>query len=366
MNWNQTPAFDSTCLRAPEIRIGMNQSPGEVDAATCLAKDKSLARRMMGPAARVMLMLVVVFMSGCYFIAQPTMRSNEVSKASADPAALRAHVVALSETFHPRDWESLDNLNRCADYIADHLKKTGAKVEFQDFTVEGNTYRNVIGRFGVGKERKIIVGAHYDSCGETPGADDNASGVAGLLELARLIGGNPPDAEVEFVAYTLEEPPFFSGPQMGSAIHAQSVAGEKERIAGVIVLEMIGYFSDEPGSQSYPLPILKACYPDRGDFITVVSRWDQGAYIKQLKSAMKGSTDLPVYSFRGPEALPGVDFSDHRNYWPHDIPAAMITNTAFHRNKAYHTPHDTADRLDYDRMSKVVVAVYEAIREMTH
>jgi hypothetical protein len=348
---------------------------------------KSLVQRLAWSAARVALMLAMVLLTAFFLIAQPTMCSNHVSIRTADsgnsrgqvegrhpvtsqettaaPGRLRGHVVALSETFHPRDWENPANLDRCAEYIAGQLKQAGAAVEFQDFKVEGNTYRNVIGRFGVGKQRKIIVGAHYDSCGETPGADDNASGVAGLLELARMIGGDPPDAEVELVAYTLEEPPFFGSPLMGSAKHAKSVAGEKERITGVIVLEMIGYFSDEPGSQSYPVPALKAFYPNRGNFITVVGRWDQGDWIKKLKTAMKGATDLPVHSFRGPESLPGVDFSDHRNYWPHGIPAAMITNTAFHRNKAYHTSGDTADRLDYDRMAKVVVGVFEAIREVT-
>lgn len=270
----------------------------------------------------------------------------------------------LSKTFHSRDWQNPANLDRCADYIAGHFERAGAKVEFQDFTVMEKRYRNVIGRFGVGKAGKIIIGAHYDSCSDTPGADDNASGVAGLLELARMIGANPPDEEVELVAYTLEEPPFFGGPEMGSVIHAKSVAGEKERITGVIVLEMIGYFSDEPGSQIYPLPILKLFYPNRCDFITVVSRWDQGGWIKDLKRAMKGRTALPVYSFRGPESLPGVDFSDHRNYWPHGIPSAMITDTAFFRNTAYHTADDTAGRLDYDRMGMVVVAVYEAIRDL--
>jgi hypothetical protein len=326
---------------------------------------KSLPRRLAWSAVRVVLMFAVILVTGCYLISQPTMRSNQLSSKTANANALRGHVEELSETFHPRDWENPANLDRCAEYIAGHLRQAGAAVEFQDFKVEGNTYRNVIGRFGVGKKRKIILGAHYDSCGEKPGADDNASGVAGLLELARMIGNDPPDAEIELVAYTLEEPPFFGGPQMGSAIHAKSVAAEKERIAGVIVLEMIGYFSDEPGSQSYPVAALKLFYPDRGNFITVVSRFDQGNWIKKLKNSMKGATKLPVYSFRGPESLPGVDFSDHRNYWPHGIPAAMITNTAFYRNKAYHTAGDTADRLDYDRMAMVVTGVHEAVRDLT-
>jgi len=277
---------------------------------------------------------------------------------------MRDHVVALSEEFHPRRFENPQNLNRCAAYIATHLKAAGATVEMQDFVVGAVSYRNVIGRFGAGKAKKIIVGAHYDSCAETPGADDNASGVAGLLELAWLIGKDPPDAEIELVAYTLEEPPFFGGQQMGSAVHAASVAAEKDKIIGVIALEMIGYFSDEAGSQTYPMPVMKGYYPTRGNFITVVSRWDQGNWISEVKAGMQGATDLPVYSFRGPAAISGVDFSDHRNYWPHGIPAAMVTNTAFYRNKNYHTEHDTHERLDYRRMGKVVVGVYAALRTL--
>lgn len=311
---------------------------------------------------RISSVLLILFVGGCYLIAQPSMRSNETSSKKADETKLRAHVDAMCKDFYPRNSDNTENLNRCADYIATHFKEAGATVEMQDYIVDKMTYRNVIGRFGVGKPKKIIVGAHYDSCDDTPGADDNASGVAGLLELARLIGKDQPDTELELVAYTLEEPSFFGGPQMGSVIHANSVAAEKDRIIGVIVLEMIGYFSDAPGSQSYPIVCMKGYYPSKGNYITVVSRWDQSDWIADLKAGMKGTTDLPVYSFRGPASLPGVDFSDHRNYWPHNIPAAMVTNTAFYRNKNYHRLGDTPDKLDYHRMGKVVVGVYEAIK----
>jgi hypothetical protein len=320
-----------------------------------------MSRQLLVLFARVVIVLAILLVGGCYLVAQPSMRKNQASEMKSDPERMRRHVVALSETFHPRDWTHPENLNRCADYIAGEMEAAGARVEMQDYKVGGETYRNVIGRFGTDKNKRIIVGAHYDSCGDTPGADDNASGVAGLLELARLIGKNEPDCGVELVAYTLEEPPFFRTPQMGSAIHAASVSPAKDRIIGVIVLEMIGYFSDEPGSQAYPLPFLKAHYPDKGDFITVVSKWNQGDWISEVKAGMQGASDLPVYSFRGPASLQGIDFSDHRNYWPHDIPAAMVTNTAFYRNDHYHSPNDTANRLDYDRMGKVVVGVYEAI-----
>jgi Zn-dependent M28 family amino/carboxypeptidase len=341
---------------AEEITAAVPQPPIEVKMPP------KMSRQLLVLSVRVVLGLTILLVGACYFVAQPSTRKNEPSDKKSDPERLRRDVVALSETFHPRDWTHPENLNRCADYIAAEMKAAGATVEMQDYTVGGETYRNVIGRFGARKDKTIIIGAHYDSCGDTPGADDNASGVAGLLELARLVGKDEPDCGVELVAYTLEEPPFFGGPQMGSAIHAASVAPRKDRIIGVIVLEMIGYYSDEPGSQAYPVAIMKAHYPDKGDFITVVSKWNQGGWISDVKAGMKGTTDLPVYSFRGPASLQGVDFSDHRNYWPHDIPALMVTNTAFYRNRHYHTPQDTADRLDYGRMGKTVVGVYEAVR----
>lgn len=209
-----------------------------------------------------------------------------------------------------------------------------------------------------------MIGAHYDACGETPGADDNASGAAALIELGYLLGRIPPGREIELVAYVLEEPPFFRTAQMGSAVHAASISSEQDRIVGVIVLEMVGYFCDARGSQSYPSLLLKLIYPNRGNFIAVVGRWDQGQWVKRVKVGMKGTTDLHVYSIRAPSFVPGIDFSDHLNYWPLGFNALMITDTAFYRNKAYHEKGDTADRLDYDRMSKVVVAVFEAIKSM--
>ncbi len=323
---------------------------------------RSLRYRFFRSCIRICSVLLAVFVAGCYLVAQPSTRSNEPSSKKSDEVRLRKHVDALSKNFHPRNSDNPANLNRCAEYISTNLKDAGATVEMQEFIVDRITYKNVIGRFGVGKPKKIIIGAHYDSCDETPGADDNASGVAGLLEIANLIGKDQPDVEIELVAYTLEEPPFFGGPQMGSAFHANSVAGEKDKIIGVIVLEMIGYFSDAPGSQDYPTPVMKGYYPSRGNFITVVSKWNQSDWIADLKAGMKGTTDLPVYSFRGPASLPGIDFSDHRNYWPHNIPAAMVTNTAFYRNKNYHKLGDTPESLDYHRMGKVVVGVYEAIK----
>ena len=303
---------------------------------------------------------------GVVFIActlsQPSFRGNGISSETVDAEKLKAHVVMLSETFHPRDWSHRENMGRCADYIATHFTHAGAVVESQVIDFHGKLYRNVIGRFRAGQGPRVIVGAHYDSCGGTPGADDNASGVAALIELAYLLGKTPPAQEVELVAYANEEPPFFRTEQMGSAVHAKSIVGQK--IKGVIVLEMVGYFRDEKGTQSFPSALLQLWYPSRGNFIGVVGPSDQGSWIKSVKVGMKGTTDLPVYSIRAPSAIPGIDLSDHASYWPYGINAVMVTDTSFYRNQAYHTSEDTADRLDYARMSKVVIAVSAALRTL--
>lgn len=304
-------------------------------------------------------LLVLIF--ACTLM-QPTFRKNRASSETVDAGKLKAHVVMLSETFHPRDWSHRANMERCADYIAMHFTNAGAVVESQVIDYSARSYRNVIGRFRAGQGPRVIVGAHYDSCGGTPGADDNASGVAALIELAYLLGKTPLAYEVELVAYANEETPFFRSEYMGSIVHAKSVAGQK--IRGVIVFEMVGYFQDEEGTQLYPSMLLKGLYPSRGNFIGVVGPSDQGAWIKSVKVGMKGATDLPVYSIRAPSAIPGIDLSDHASYWAHGVNAVMVTDTSFYRNQVYHTTEDTADRLDYLRMSKVVVAVSAALRTL--
>lgn len=319
---------------------------------------------IVASAVRIFTIVALVIFMTWFIVAQPTFNKSTPSQATVDASKLRGHVETLAQTFFPRDWRHTENLDKSADYIAQHFKNAGASVAFQDFSIRGKQYRNVIGRFGVGKGSKIVVGAHYDVAGETPGADDNASGIAALIELAYLLGRDVPSREVELAAYTLEEPPFFASQLMGSAIHAKSIAADKANITGVLVLEMVGYFSDEWGSQSYPLPLLHLIYPNRGNFIAVVGPWNQGSWIKTVKKAMKGATDLPVYSIRAPAIVHGADFSDHRNYWPHGINALMITDTAFYRNQAYHLSNDTPDRLDYGKMAKVAMAVFEAVKSI--
>ncbi|HEY9420107.1 MAG TPA: M28 family peptidase [Thermoanaerobaculia bacterium] len=286
---------------------------------------------------------------------------KESAVPKVQPARLETHVRALAETFVPRDWNHPENLDRAAAYIRAELERAGGRVEEQPYEVDGRTYRNVLARFGPETRERVVVGAHYDAAGPLPGADDNASGVAGLIELAHLLGDSRLRTEVELVAYTLEEPPAFGSREMGSAIHAKSLRKREVPVKAMISLEMIGYFRDEPGSQEFPAPFLRFIYPNTGNFITVAGKLGQGGLVRRVRNAMRKASALPVESITAPESLPGVSLSDHRNYWAAGYEAVMITDTAFYRNDNYHSETDTPDTLDYPRMAMVVEGVHGAV-----
>ncbi|MGM9478622.1 M28 family peptidase [Pedobacter sp. GSP4] len=223
------------------------------------------------------------------------------------------------------------------------------------------TFKNVICSFGTANSKRIIIGAHYDTCGNQEGADDNASGVSGLLELARLFKGQILKHRVDLVAYTLEEPPYFRTENMGSYIHAKSLETAKIDVYGMISLEMIGYFKDEKKSQSYPLGILSWFYGNKGNYITLVKKFGSGNFAKHFTKSFKQSQAIRTKTFVGPPSLPGIDFSDHLNYWKFGYSALMITDTSFFRNKNYHQVTDTMETLDLNRMAKVIDGVFYSI-----
>ena len=314
----------------------------------------------------ILFVLVLPVFATWILVAQPTLTQSSPSLLKADSSRLKAHVVELSETYSPRSYAHTENLDRCAAYIQSHFKRAGADTSIQKFSVTGKIYQNVIGLFGAPTTERIIIGAHYDARAKTPGADDNASGVAGLIELAYLIAKAKLSTGIELVAYPLEEPPFFGTEDMGSAHHAKWLHEQKVDVKCMMALEMIGYFSSDPGSQSYPMPVLKIFYPDKGNFIAIVGRLDQRGIVKNIKQLMQGATDLPVYSVNAPTFVSGIDFSDHRNYWKYGYDAVMITDTAFYRNPHYHKPGDTADSLNYELMGKVVIQVFEAVKGLAN
>ncbi|PCI96508.1 MAG: peptidase M28 [Flavobacteriales bacterium] len=294
-------------------------------------------------------------------------KTNKSDVIEVDPERIKNDVTTLCSTTKPRNAKNIESLNEAASYIADEWIKLGLEVDTQKYIADGNEYKNLICSFGRTDGERIIVGAHYDVCEEQAGADDNASGTAGLLELARLLKKHQPNLNyrVDLVAYTLEEPPYFRTKFMGSAVHATYLKDNKIPIKAMICSEMIGYFSDEKGSQDYPIGLLKLFYPNTGDYISVVSKFGNGnsKLTRKVKKGIKRGANIDVTSVNAPASLPGIDFSDHLNYWKYDYPAVMITNTAFYRNKNYHEPTDLPETLDYERMAEVIKGIYNVLVE---
>jgi hypothetical protein len=286
------------------------------------------------------------------------------AQPAADSARLREHVQWLTHTSNPRTFDNLPVLDSVAAQLHTIFAEYADSVRIQEFRVNGRSYKNVIASFGTQFEDRIVVGAHYDVCGAQPGADDNASGVAGLLELARMLSDFHPNYRIDLVAFALEEPPYFRSPSMGSFIHAKSLAEKNVSVKGMISLEMIGYFSGQRRSQDYPIGVLKLFYGGRGNYITVVKKFGGGRFTRVFTRCFRKVRSLPVKSFQGPRFLPGIDFSDHLNYWNFGYSAVMVTDTSFYRNKNYHTRGDTIDTLDFTSMSKVVDGVYKALLRM--
>jgi len=318
-------------------------------------------------AFRLTLVLLIGLLLIWIAVSRPAWQVNATQKVtqSVNPQMLKQSVEALSEHYFPRNYTHPKQLAGAADFIVRQLETTSATVSEQHYEVDQAPYRNIIAEYGPESDQLIVIGAHYDVAGDTPGADDNASGIAGLIELGRLLSNTHLKTKVMLVAFTLEEPPFFRTQSMGSMIHAAALSEQQIEVRLMISLEMIGYFSDQAHTQNYPHPLLSLFYPDQGNFITVVDQLfsNQGPALKQT---MRQATQLPVYSINAPSWIPGVDFSDHRSYWQHGYPAVMITDTAFFRNHHYHTDADTAEKLDYERMAQVVLATYTAIIQIAN
>jgi hypothetical protein len=303
-------------------------------------------------------LLALVTASGVSCVTQPWVGTANSREVDIDQAALERHVRTLAETYHPRSVENPAQLEAAGNYVLAEMRAAGATPAVQDVDVDGTHYRNFIARFGPSEGPLLVIGAHYDSCADTPGADDNASGVAALLELTRLLAANPPAHSVELVAYTLEEPPYFRTDSMGSFWHARELDRQGRKVRLMVSLETIGYYRDDPKSQTFPAPGIGLLYPDKGNFIAVVGAFRDFGAMRRLKALFKGASDLPVETINAPASVPGVDYSDHASYWRFDMPAVMVTDTAFLRNPNYHQPGDTPDTLDYARMAKVVRAMH--------
>lgn len=321
-----------------------------------------MSRRFSLAASLVRVSVLLVFCTALilYNMVRPVWvkRLPDESAKWVNAELLRKHVEVLSSELLPRSAEHPENLQAAANYITGQLKQFNSAVQLQTYAHAGKNYSNVVASFGPDSQEIIVVGAHYDAYSIFPGADDNASGTAALIELARLLATQTLHKRIELVFYTCEEPPNFATEAMGSFVHAASISHKTVRL--MISLEMLGFYSQAENSQRYPLGFLRYIYPDKGNFIAVIDQLF-GSDASGLKASINTWTQLEAYSMNAPRYVPGVDFSDHRNYWAHNMPAIMVTDTAFMRNAYYHQASDLPHTLDYVKMAQVVYGVYKFV-----
>jgi Zn-dependent M28 family amino/carboxypeptidase len=262
-------------------------------------------------------------------------------------------VWALSQDIGERNLDRPEALEHAARYVERTLREAGYGPVPQPYQVAGQTVRNIEAVLPGETPESVLVGAHYDTAWGTPGANDNATGVAALLEIARNLAGRRFPRTVRFVAFVNEEPPYFQTPAMGSRVYAQRARERREPIAAMFSLETIGYYADEPGSQRYPFP-LQFFYPDKGNFLAFVGNLASRALVAEAAAHFRRATDFPVERAVLPAWFPAVDLSDHGSFWEQGFPAVLVTDTAMFRYPWYHSPGDTPDRLHFSRLAAVV------------
>jgi hypothetical protein len=278
---------------------------------------------------------------------------------------LKEHVAMLSQQIGERNMNHYERLEATAAYIRQYLEQQDYRVEEQDYTVNGKTCRNLYAVLDGSDKTKgvIVIGAHYDSVSGSPGADDNGSGVAAVLELARTMKNDANAHPIIFAFFPNEELPYSQTDNMGSLQLARYFKLQHLSIAGMISVETIGYYSDRPGSQKYPADIA-SFYPSSGNFIGFVGNLGSRAFLHQAIAAFRASTHFPSEGAALPKFVKGVSWSDHWSFWQIGVPAIMITDTAPFRNPYYHTANDTADHLDFDRMARVVVGLKHVLQAL--
>jgi len=312
----------------------------------------------------ILAVILVALLSGLIWLLRMTQMplksfSGQFAPLSAEETEtskrLSEHVNYLSVTIGERNLAKAETLEATADYINNNLQQSGYSVTEQSYSVQGHQVSNLEAKL-VGSDsggRTIVVGAHYDSVINSPGANDNASGVAAVLELARMFHGSKPRRTVRFVLFVNEEPPYFQTESMGSLVYARQLRRDQVPVAAMISLETIGFYSDEAGSQKYP-DLLGLFYPTRGNFIGFVGNPSSRALLRTAVRKFRATTSFPSEGIAAPQQWPGIGWSDHWSFWQEQYPAIMVTDTALFRYPYYHTPYDTVNRVDFARMSRVV------------
>ncbi|MEJ2226815.1 MAG: M28 family peptidase [Alphaproteobacteria bacterium] len=281
-------------------------------------------------------------------------------------ARLKQHVVALAST--PHNIRHYANLEAAARYLDQTLTAEGYHVVSQSFEVDGKVVRNLEITIeppeSNAKTKTVVIGAHYDSVFDVPGANDNGSSVAAILELGRLLKDmRPTRTRLRLVLFVNEEPPYFKTENMGSFRYAQMLAGRNEPVSAMIALDTIGYFSDKPGSQQYPPPFDKV-FPDQGNFIAFVGMPGSRSLVRDVVASFRRHTDFPSIGGIAPGFVPGIDWSDHWSFVQHGFPAMLITDTAVFRYPHYHELTDTPDKVNYERLARVTKGIERILRDL--
>ena len=279
--------------------------------------------------------------------------------------ALRRDVEYLAGAIGERNVWTYPKLAGAADFIEASFRQAGCEPARQTYDAAGQSCHNLEVEIGGGRGPGpiFVVGAHYDSVPGSPGANDNGSGVAAVLALAALLVAQETAATLRLVAFVNEEPPFFQTDQMGSLVYARRCKERQENVAGMLSLETIGYYSDAEGSQHYPIPV-GWMYPSRGDFIGFVANVSSWRLVRRVIGSFRRHAKFPSEGAVVPARIPGVGWSDHWSFWKQGYPALMVTDTAPFRYPYYHTSDDTPEKIDYDRLARVVDALAHVLVEL--
>ena len=277
------------------------------------------------------------------------------------------HVFMLAGEIGERNIWLPQKLDAAAAYIEKIWQGQGFNVQRQEYETRGVESANLITEIPgtLIPDQIVVVGAHYDSVHGSPGADDNGSGVASLLEISRLLSGMQPARTVRFVAFTNEEPPFFLRHEMGSRVYASRSRSRKENIVAMLSLESVGYYSEAPNSQEYPFPF-GLFYPHTANFIGFVGNIRSRHLVRLCLEAFRAVTQFPSEGTAAPELATGIGWSDHWSFWREGYRAIMVTDTAFFRYEHYHTRDDTPEKVDYDRLARVTKGLAEVIVELAN
>ena len=277
---------------------------------------------------------------------------------------LRADVQKLAGEIGERNMEHYSQLNAAVDFIEDSFSRAGLRPRRDTYEIREQACHNIETEIRGVLPEIIVIGAHYDSVFGSPGANDNGSGVAAVLALARRFASANPKHTLRFVAFVNEEPPYFLSGEMGSLVYARRCKQRGDKISAMISLETIGYYSDAPGSQTYPSPGLGIFYPQVGNFIGFVSNVHSRTLLRRVVGLFRKHGKIPSEGASLPAFIPGVSWSDQWSFWQQGYPAIMVTDTAPFRYPFYHSSSDTPDKLNYDRFTLVVSGMEKVIQEL--